>query len=40
MSYCLAFVQATGYGGTVAGATTVEEKLRRRQENPNPAVEK
>jgi len=34
------FCAATGYGGTVAGATTVEEKLKRRQENPNPEIEK
>jgi len=32
--------QATGYGGTVAGAKTVEEKLKRRQEQPNVDLEK
>ncbi|KAF5832993.1 cytochrome c oxidase assembly protein CtaG/Cox11-domain-containing protein [Dunaliella salina] len=31
---------ATGYGGTVAGADTVEEKLKRRMENPNAELEK
>lgn len=34
------FCAATGYGGVVAGADTVEDKMRRRQENPNPEVEK
>jgi len=34
------FCAATGYGGTVAGADTVEEKLKRRMENPNADLEK
>lgn len=34
------FCAATGYGGAVAGAATVEEKLRRRQESPNLELEK
>jgi hypothetical protein len=33
-------LQATGYGGAVAGAETVEEKMKRRQENPNTELEK
>lgn len=29
------FCQATGYGGTVKEGHSVEEKLKRRAENPN-----
>jgi len=34
------FCSATGYGGAVAGAVSVEEKLKRRLENPNLELEK
>ncbi len=34
------FCAATGYGGTVNGAKTVESKMKKRLENPNEKVEK
>lgn len=33
------FCQATGYGGTVAEGKTVEDKIRKREENPDAEVE-
>ncbi len=33
------FCQATGYGGTVKEGQSVEEKIRAREERPNPALE-
>ena len=33
------FCQATGYGGTVAEGSRVEDKLKYRQENPDEALE-
>ena len=33
------FCQATGYGGTVAEGSRVEDKLRMRQESPDEALE-
>ena len=32
-------MQATGYGGTVIEGKAVEDKIRRREENPDAAVE-
>jgi hypothetical protein len=33
------WLQATGYGGAVPGLETVEDKLRRRRENPESPTE-
>ena len=37
---CAAFLQATGYGGTVIEGKAVEDKIRRREENPDEEVER
>jgi cytochrome c oxidase assembly protein subunit 11 len=34
------FCQATGYAGTVKEGKSVEEKIKQREENPNPALDK
>lgn len=33
------FCQATGYGGTLRPAAQIEDKIRRRDESPNPDLE-
>ena len=40
MLLCRMFCQATGFGGTVQEGSTVEDKLRAREENPDEAVER